>query len=252
MYGNANNKEKMMSGSGFDQDALSTSITKSLELIHGNIEELTEYEEKLGTPADTRTYRTKMRGKIDETQREFKTIVEQIKQLEKLKDKAEKMAKRFLEIFNTEKVAFVNILKEVSAKEKEYVDSVRRETLQKRDERNRVQDEQITEQMVQEIAIGEEIIEERDKDIKKVHEVVKLMNDISVYQAEQIKSQGDSLEIVMNNINSSKENVVAANKQLEVAGKYERRSTKRNMWLCLIVLLIAVTVVVITTFVTQF
>jgi len=262
MYGGGDNKEKLMARES-ELDRLTSDVTRRLENISGNIEDLEDYEEKLGTSADTKNFRGKLREKIDETQKEIRATLDAIKGIEGLDVKSRsdqetklKMAKRFTEIFNKHKESFTNVLKQINTKEKVYVDQMKGSTLQKSSDvtgsRGESHKNEELAGQIQEIAFAEEIINDRDQDIKKVETAINLMNDINKTQALEIKSQGDGLDIVIGNITSTKDNVQKANKELESANKYEKDSTRRNLYICLIVVALVAGVLVVTLMVTKF
>jgi len=254
--GGNNRVEKLLKESELDR--LTSEVSKRLENITNYTEDLQEFEEKLGSNSDTKSFRAKMREKIDQTQKEIKSTLDVLAGIDNLELKTKneqenrnKMSKRFKDAFTKEKDKYTAILKQINAKEKVHIDLARRSTIKAEgtssfangDDPNSYS--KADEMQIQEINYNEEVINDREEDVQKVKEAVNLMNEISKQQAMEIHKQGEDLEIVVDNIGSTKDNVQKANKQLETAYKYEKSSSRKNLYICLIVMIIAAVVVVV-------
>jgi len=239
--------------------AFEPNFSRKLENITENTEDLQDFEEKLGSNADTKSFRAKMRDKVDLAQKEIKETLNLLSEIEQLdlKTKTEqenrnKMAKRFRDVFNKEKEKFTQCIKNINVKEKIHIDLAKRSLAQNNDSfanSDMMSSSRADDMQIQEINYNEELINDRQEDIDKVKNAINLMNDINKQQALEIKKQGEDLEVVVDNIVSSKENVQKANKELDIAYKYEKSSSRKNLYLCLIILGVAIMIVVIILFV---
>jgi len=118
-----NNREKLLKESELDR--LTSEVSKKLENITNYTEDLQEFEEKLGSNSDTKSFRAKMREKIDQTQKEIKSTLDVLAGIDNLELKTKneqenrnKMSKRFKDAFTKEKDKYTAILKQINAKEK--------------------------------------------------------------------------------------------------------------------------------------
>lgn len=86
------------------------------------------------------------------------------------------------------------------------------------------------------------IINERESNVRHVRELAAEMNKYAQVQAQRIGEQAEDLEYMVEYTTAAEANTVQANKELDQALKYQKKATKRN--LCLTVLILVVCIVV--------
>jgi len=247
-----NNKERLLKNSqGNEFDRLTSSVSDKIESIVEYIVDLQDYEQNLGTKVDTKSFREKMRDKIDLTQKKIKEVLSLLSELEQLdlRTRAElenrnKMTRRLREVFNKEKDKFTLCMKNINAKEKVYIEIARKSMADSIASSSKADELQI-----QEIDYNEDVINDRQRDIDKVGQVIRILNDINKLQAHEVEKQAENIDVIVDHIGTTKENVKKANQEIRVASKSTKNSMKRNICIFLTVLAIAVMIFVIVIYV---
>jgi len=239
-----------------DLNRYSNEAQRGLQNIEQYIEMLTNYSTKLGTDQDSRTFRTKLKDKINQTSQEFETVLGCMQSMDRLKfaeyrdrETRDKISKRMMDKFSSWKDKFQVLLKKITANEKVFIDNARKSTFGRESMTGGELDDSNTRQsyfhdpQMLEVNVTQEIIEEREKDIKKIQEVMNHMNDITRKQADLVKMQGEELDVVVGHIQSSKNNTTAANKHLVQTVEQTDTTNRGNMYFCFIIAIVCAIIV---------
>lgn len=247
-------EEKFLPAQESELDRLGNDVQRGLQNMEMNTETLLQYSTKLGTEQDNKSFRAKLKSKVNDTSEDVAKTFNLLQQIDRLKlptlkerDERDKLSKRMMDKFSGIKNKFEAILKKITSSERMFLDNARRSTVHKHEPgRESIGDgDMFQEQHLQEINVTHEIIEEREKDVQKFREVLGLMNDIAKKQAEQVTFQGEQLEVVVGNIQSSKNNVQGANKHLKEAVQMTDSNNRGNMYACFIIAIVCAVIVMI-------
>jgi t-SNARE complex subunit (syntaxin) len=247
-------EEKFLPVQESELDRLANEAQRGLQNMESNTETLLQYSSKLGTEQDNKSFRAKLKNKVNDTSEDVAKTFLLLQQIDRLKlatlkerDDRDKLSRRMLDKFGVVKNKFEAILKKITSSERMFLDNARRSTIHNHDpNRDSMGDgDNFQEQQLQEINVTHEVIEEREKDVKKFREVLTLMNDIARKQAEEVRFQGEQLDVVVGNIQSSKGNVQGANKHLKDAVQMTDSNNRTNMYACFIIAIVCAVVVMI-------
>eukprot|EP01016_Furgasonia_blochmanni_P045425 TRINITY_DN639_c0_g1_i2.p1 TRINITY_DN639_c0_g1~~TRINITY_DN639_c0_g1_i2.p1 ORF type:complete len:282 (-),score=52.01 TRINITY_DN639_c0_g1_i2:471-1316(-) len=226
-----------------------------LEKVQRACRTLEDFVNKIGTQADTKEFRERLRKTIEDGTKdilEVKNLVEQIKAINvtrnnELQNK-ELLLTRLVTQFNQERDKFSKVVKRIQEKEKVYVETARRSIQGNKGRRLEPDDEMPSyrngsggpdvqfRQNVEmtEIAYNEDIINERQQDLNQIGGVIYQLRDLVIDMAAETEMQGQKLDTISNNIASARDKTKDAAKELTIASKHQEDVGKKQIYCCVL------------------
>eukprot|EP01016_Furgasonia_blochmanni_P041121 TRINITY_DN5307_c0_g1_i7.p1 TRINITY_DN5307_c0_g1~~TRINITY_DN5307_c0_g1_i7.p1 ORF type:complete len:346 (+),score=56.42 TRINITY_DN5307_c0_g1_i7:67-1104(+) len=197
----------------------------------------------IGTPKDTKNFRTKMKEEIENTTTKVKEATEFINQIQNLKltskqDLKERdlYVKKVVQIFNNDRNEFEATVRNIATKERQFVETARKSISGAAGAGTHAQalkdkENEADQQMLHEVSYTEDLVNERQKELEEIEKQFRQVHELALITAEKVDVQGEALNVVSENITSSNVEVEKANKELVKANTYTRSET-RNTYLC--------------------
>jgi len=247
-------KEPFISDGADETDNLSEKLTENIENINESVQNLEDYELQLGTKADTRTMRRKMKEHITRTNDLIKKTAAILKQFEALKPKGKneidsrnKILKRTKENFNKQQEKFNKTFKDIQTKEKIYLDARKSLTGENQNTNSNASTDIESDLQIhaQDLDFHDSLLQEREADIQDIRRLAHELNLTAQVQAQKINESSENMIYVQENVEDTEKNTESANKHLDEALKNSKAGSYRNLICLLVVLGVCVCLIVI-------
>ncbi|KAJ6239833.1 hypothetical protein M0813_24753 [Anaeramoeba flamelloides] len=225
-------------------------IVKGTHSIAQSINRLQTMGNNIGRNQDTENYRKRIQQLIssietliEDTTREWKTIKNIMTNNEK--HKVDKLENFWEEI----KGNFKKMKRDLEKKQREYIpkqevslddsqeDNLEKNLLEKQ-EREMVQ-------LGNQIEYQNDIINEREEGILEIEAAVTDVNEMMRDIASMVHEQGKGIELIADNVETTKQRVNDGVDNLRTANKYQKKSRKKSCWLLMIIACVILVVVLI-------
>eukprot|EP00826_Nyctotherus_ovalis_P046769 TRINITY_DN5320_c0_g1_i5.p1 TRINITY_DN5320_c0_g1~~TRINITY_DN5320_c0_g1_i5.p1 ORF type:complete len:274 (+),score=91.32 TRINITY_DN5320_c0_g1_i5:101-922(+) len=241
-----------------NKDEYSQGARNALQALRQSVNRMKVEAKKLGTDKDNQELRMSIAKIIKDCGEMFGKCKRELSNLsndESQMDEAEKkryqrQAKNFMETYTKIKASFDEIAREISEKQKLYIENARKKkapTASKRNshshdlhtnEPNAVAIEDLTHkyQELDEVNIESDIIRERQEDINQIERLMTEVNQMTIDMATEVEAADSKLEQIHENARSTKENTKKALVEIGQGADYQKKSQKKMC--CLIWLII--------------
>ncbi|CCX07239.1 Similar to Syntaxin-7; acc. no. Q3ZBT5 [Pyronema omphalodes CBS 100304] len=263
-----NHLSTLESQSSYHDDPLFSSLTSSLSsrlfTLTSNITQLNRHLSLLGTKKDTSAVRSHITSLLDSTRDGFRDVTDGVKRVKNWQDPSPQMkfTQRKLESQLTAALAeFQSVQRLSMEKNRQYVAATKR--LIHEEDPERYTDESsggevqvaLVHQQTQaaalagqeEVEFQESLIIQREEEIRDIERGITELNDIFRDLGTMVTAQGESLDVVENNVAGVRQDHKAADLELRRAAKYQRNARNR-MCVLLLILGVVLTVVLLAIF----
>lgn len=233
-------------------------VTKNVQKINQNMSTIEKMLSKIGTSQDGQRFRDNMQRLETETHQLIKETNKSLKQLNSSGFKDDRMKRAQVDRLGGEFAQsltnYQKIAKRVAEVQRENVEKIRASSFGQSTEPLIDTDNHqpyseyapsrgdTSFQMQAEDNINLELIEEREKSIRQLESDIVDVNEIFKDLATMVHDQGEVIDSIEANVESSAMNVTEANTQLQAAVRYQRKSRKKMI--CIIVLLLIVIAII--------
>eukprot|EP00033_Pygsuia_biforma_P000764 GCRY01000892.1.p1 GENE.GCRY01000892.1~~GCRY01000892.1.p1 ORF type:complete len:342 (-),score=63.88 GCRY01000892.1:414-1352(-) len=260
--GNSNAVARSPASPGVDADSeymrLNNEVINNIQRLNNNVNKLEKMINQIGSPKDTHDFRQKLNELIDKTKDLSKETGNKIKQFGSLdggsagENRQRKLQQqKVTNDFQTVLKRFAEASKLSAEKERRFV--TRQRALSQKGQRPELvpydeeeenvslimdQRRQQQEQLDNQIAHNEALIEEREEAISRIEQDVVEINQIFRDLGELVTEQGVMLDSIEANIVSTSERTGAATGELRKASHHQKKARKKMCYLLIMALLI--------------
>jgi t-SNARE complex subunit (syntaxin) len=244
--------------------SLTTSLSSRLFTLTSNVTQLNRHLSLLGTKKDSSDVRRRITELLDQTRDGFKDVTDGVKRIKNWQDPSPqiKFTQGKLETQLTAALAEFQTVQRLSVeKTRQYVAATKR--LIHEEDPERYTDEpsggQVHVPLVQqqtqaaalanqdEVEFQESLIVQREEEIRDIERGITELNDIFRDLGTMVTAQGESLDVVENNVMGVRQDHKAADRELRQAAKYQR-SARNRMCMLLLILGVVLTAVLLAIF----
>jgi len=232
----------------------STDLSDRLFTLTSTVSRLSNQVALLGTRRETERVRERVKDLIDEGARELKDVGEGLKKVISWPDVGP--SQRFTQgklnrEFQASLKEFQDLQKAALEKERAAA-AARRAVLDEQtspsgspsEQRQQQQEqEQLRLASQEEVDFQETLILERESEIRNIEQSVGELNELFRDVAHMIHGQGEQLDIISENVESTRDDTMGAHRELTSAARYQRNA--RNKMCCLLLVLAVVLTIVI-------
>jgi len=233
----------------------STNLSDKLFTLTSTVSRLSNQVALLGTRRETERVRERVKDLIEEGSREFKEVGEGLKKVISWPDVGP--SQRFTQgKLNRE---FQASLKEFQDLQRTALDKERAAAAASRavldeqstspggadssGQRQQQDQEQLRLASQEEVDFQESLIIERESEIRNIEQSVGELNELFRDVAHMIHEQGEQLDIISENVYDTRDQTMAAHRELTSAARYQRNA--RNKMCCLLLILAVVLTIII-------
>jgi len=233
----------------------STNLSDKLFTLTSTVSRLSNQVALLGTRRETERVRERVKDLIEEGSREFKEVGEGLKKVISWPD-----------VGPSQRFTQGKLNREFQASLKEFQD-LQRTALEKEraaaaasravldeqsaspggansgDQRQQQDQEQLRLASQEEVDFQESLIIERESEIRNIEQSVGELNELFRDVAHMIHEQGEQLDIISENVYDTRDQTMAAHRELTSAARYQRNA--RNKMCCLLLILAVVLTIII-------
>ncbi|KAI5819352.1 syntaxin [Pyronema omphalodes] len=241
--------------------SLTTSLSSRLFTLTSNITQLNRNLSLLGTKKDSLDLRRRITEVLDQTREGFKDVTDGVKRIKNWEDPSPQMkfTQGKLETQLTAALADFQKVQRLSVeKTRQYVAATKR--MIHEEDPGRYMDEPssaegqeqvpLVQQQTQQAALAnqdevefqETLIIQREEEIRDIERGIMELNDIFRDLGTMVTAQGESLDVIENNIMEVRQEHRAADQELRQAAKYQRNARNR---MCMLLLILGVVLTVV-------
>ncbi|CAC9893005.1 unnamed protein product [Aureobasidium pullulans] len=224
-------------------NSFTTDLSDRLFSLTANISRLSSQVALLGTKRETDRVRERVQDLLEETSASFKDIGDGLKKVQAWHDLGYTQGKLNQE-FKASLTEFQSLQRTALEKQRASATAARtalEESGSPTTERSQQQLQQ--QQQEQLLDFQESLIVEREAEIRNIEQSVGELNELFRDVAHMVHDQGGQLDIISNNVTSTRDDTQGADRELRTASRHQKNA--RNKMCCLLLILAVILTVVI-------
>ncbi|CAD0023837.1 unnamed protein product, partial [Aureobasidium pullulans] len=231
-------------------NSFTTDLSDRLFSLTANISRLSSQVALLGTKRETDRVRERVQDLLEETSASFKDIGDGLKKVQAWHDLGYTQGKLNQE-FKASLTEFQSLQRTALEKQRASATAARtalEESGSPTTERSQQQLQQQQQEQLRladqsEVDFQESLIVEREAEIRNIEQSVGELNELFRDVAHMVHDQGGQLDIISNNVTSTRDDTQGADRELRTASRHQKNA--RNKMCCLLLILAVILTVVI-------